>query len=258
MFDDMVVPHTIGTVPYLNACPLVDWFYTPEAPAAVSVVDAVPSILSGWIDSGFVDVGLVSTLHAIRHPEYSIVESVGVAATGAVESVRLFSKQPLFQIKSVALDASSNTSNALLKVLLQQKYNLACSYTSHQPSLPIMLQTCDAALLIGDNGYEVGDFDGHIYDLGLEWLEWTELPFVYAMWVGRKPLDSTLVERIKLAAEWGVSHLNEVANHRAAKHKTTLSRAIHYFTEVMEYQLTAEHHAGLTKFAECVRLLDNG
>ncbi|MEY3601789.1 MAG: hypothetical protein RL169_1033, partial [Armatimonadota bacterium] len=42
----------VGTVPYLNACPLVDWFHFDGKDRGVTVVDAVPSELSKLIISG--------------------------------------------------------------------------------------------------------------------------------------------------------------------------------------------------------------
>ena len=44
--------YVVGTVPYLNACPLVDWFHFAGQDRGVSVVDAVPSVLAPLLSAG--------------------------------------------------------------------------------------------------------------------------------------------------------------------------------------------------------------
>ncbi len=245
----------IGTVPYLNACPLVDWFHYEGKDRGVTVVDAVPSRLSQLITSGDVAVGLVSTLQAIVQPGMSTVDDFGVAATGAVESVRLFSKCPITLVDSVALDNSSNTSNVLLQILLAKRYGKSCHYAHFQPDLSTMTSSADAALLIGDNGYAVIDAYPYVYDLGQEWYDWTGLPFVYAVWTSANPIAPDLMNHLYEAFDWGVNHLGFLAGVRAAKHGTTVERALHYFNEVMEYRLEQRHRDGLDLYTNYVREL---
>jgi len=247
----------VGTVPYLNACPLVDWFHFDGKDSGVTVIDAVPSQLSKLITSGDVAVGLVSTLQAIVQPGMFTVDDVGVAATGAVESVRLFSKCPITSIESVALDHSSNTSNVLLQILLAKRYEKSCHFEHHQPDLSFMTSSADAALLIGDNGYAKIDSFPFVYDLGQEWLDWTGLPFVYAVWTASNPIPPVLISHLHQAYDWGVEHLEFLAGIRAAKHGTTVPRALHYFTEVMEYRLDQRHQDGLALYTSYVRELQS-
>lgn len=243
----------VGTVPYLNACPLVDWFHFDGKDRGVSVVDAVPSELAGLISRDEVSVGLVSTLQAILQPEFTTVSDIGVAATGAVESVRLFSKCPITSVDVVALDTSSNTSNVLLQILLKQVYGRQCQYSHYQPDLKSMTMEADAALLIGDNGYEEVDSFPYVYDLGLEWYDWTGLPFVYAVWTSKDAIGTELSSLLHDACTWGVEHLDFLARTRAQKHRTSVPRALHYFTDVMEYRLSKRHQDGLALYSQLVR-----
>lgn len=244
--------YVVGTVPYLNACPLVDWFHFDGKGRGVSVVDAVPSKLSNLIINRGVAVGLVSTLQAIVEPGMTTLDDVGVAATGAVESVRLFSKCPITSINSVALDSSSNTSNVLLQILLAKRFGRSCHFAHFQPDLSTMTSASDAALLIGDNGYAEIDAFPYVYDLGKEWYEWTGLPFVYAVWTSIDPIPPILIKHLHQAYDWGTSHLDFLADTRAAKHGTTVTRARHYFNEVMEYRLEQRHRDGLALYSKYV------
>jgi chorismate dehydratase len=117
-----------------------------------------------------------------------------------------------------------------------------------------MLAENDAALLIGDTGYQQYDSRLTVLDLGTEWQEWTDLPFVFALWIGRDDLlTPELMATLHTAKEWGKAHRAEIAERRAAEHRTTPERALSYMNEAIHYDLTPEAEAGLRLFAEKVR-----
>lgn len=241
---------TIGSVPYLNARPLVAWFTDTEAgrQARTDVVDEAPSKLAVSLERGRVAAALLSSVEALRHPEF-VTYPLGIACTGPVESVRIFAKKPIGQVKSVALDASSLTSVALTKIVLSERYGLSPVYAGMPPEKEAMLAEHDAALLIGDAGYR--DYDGveETIDLGAVWAEMTGLPFVYALWIGRKEsMSAAVTEGLAQAGAWGMAHLPLVAQTYAPRHGETLERARHYLCDVVEYELTARHEKGLEAF----------
>ena len=165
----------------------------------------------------------------------------------------LFSKCPITSVDVVALDSSSNTSNVLLQILLNKVYGRQCAYSHHTPDLESMTIDADAALLIGDNGYEEIDTFPYVYDLGQEWFDWTGLPFVYAVWTSRIAIDTELANLLHDSHAWGLKHLEFLARNRAHKHRTSVPRAIHYFTKVMEYSLSQSHLDGLALYSQLVR-----
>lgn len=114
----------IGSVPYLNAKPQVDWFHSSDCDADAALTYAVPSRLAEMLRANELDVANVSIFEALQNPELVIVPGISISAYRAVKSVRLFSRVPIEQIQSVALDTSSLTSNALLQILLRK--SLAC------------------------------------------------------------------------------------------------------------------------------------
>ncbi len=112
---------------------------------------------------------------------------ISIASDGPVASVAIFSKVPTRAIRSIALDTSSRTSQALLRVLCARWFEIDPRFVNLPPDLPQMLQRCDAALVIGDNAL-FGDHESlgvEKIDLGEEWHGMTGLPFVYAFWAGR-------------------------------------------------------------------------
>ena len=134
---------------------------------------------------GELDVANCSIFESFQNPDITIIPNISISAYGAVKSVRLFSRVPLSDIRSVALDSSSLTSAALIQILLAELHGIEPRYKNFPPDLELMLDACDAGLLIGD--LKLFDFhDGtQEYDLGQDWLELTGLPFVYAAWQAR-------------------------------------------------------------------------
>lgn len=243
----------IGSVPYLNARPLVRWFTDTEEGRAsgIGVVEVVPSELARMLECGEVAAALVSSFELLRHRDLCYAPGAAVAADGPVLSVRMLSKVPVEQIRSVALDTSSLTSVALLKILLAERYGLSPQYLPHPPDIGAMLAEADAALLIGDTGYREYDPSLCVLDLGQGWKELTGLPFAYALWIGRREtLTPELSSLLLRAKEWGSKHREEIARAEYAIRGETLERTRHYLNEIMRYNLGPEETESLRLFAE--------
>ena len=149
---ETTVKYRVGSVPYLNAKPLVRQFEDLGASSPVSVVYDVPSQLPALLEAGEVQAILVSSIEALRHPDLHFADGVSICSQREVFSVRLFSKVPFGEIRRLALDASSMTSNALAQILLDQRFGVRPATTTLPPDLDLMLAECDAGILIGDNG----------------------------------------------------------------------------------------------------------
>ena len=89
----------IGSVPYLNGKPLVDWFHSEEAEGEVEIVYAVPSHLAAMLRSGEIDVANCSIFEGLQQPGLVLLPNISISADGAVKSVRLFSRVPLEKSK---------------------------------------------------------------------------------------------------------------------------------------------------------------
>ena len=95
---------------------------------------------------------------------------------------------PLAEIRTLAADSSSRTSVALTRIILSRRYGVEPRLHSCAPNLESMLESADAALIIGDPALRVdpGTTPYQVADLGREWTEMTGLPMVFAVWAGRK------------------------------------------------------------------------
>src|SRR5207247_7240682 len=85
----------------------------------------------------------------------AILPGVAIAATRAVRSILLVGKKPIEKIHKVALDSSSLTSVALVRILFEKYWKTAPRFDSLPPDLEGMLAEHDAALLIGDHAHKV-------------------------------------------------------------------------------------------------------
>ncbi len=239
----------IGCVPYLNAKPLIDWFYEPECDADAIIEYEVPSRLAARLREGSLDVGLLSTFELFENPILTLLPGISISADGPVKSVRLFSRVPFERIKSVALDTSSLTSTALIRILLSELYDARPDYESHAPNLDAMLRNHDAALLIGDlRLFETpAEF---VMDLGEAWRRLTGRPFVYAAWLARPEAAESALPLLARAKSWGCERLDLLSVKWSDRLSLPLERVRDYFLDVMQYDLDDPKREALRQFQD--------
>jgi chorismate dehydratase len=195
------VSYTVGSVPYVNAIPLVAMFEQCED-SPVRVLYDVPSRLPMLLDAGQADAVLVSSVDALRVPGRRMAERVCIGSQGRVKSVRLFSKVQPRDIKSLALDQSSMTSNRLAQVILRERYGASPRAEERPPHQKQMLDEFDACVLIGDIGMTATSEGLQVLDLGEQWQRLTGKPFVWAAWMGGANLTPSLARHLCIAANY--------------------------------------------------------
>ncbi len=65
-------------------------------------------------------------------------------------------------------------------------------------------------MIIGDRALEQRQISKYKYDLGLEWKKFTDLPFVFALWISNKQLDASFIEAFNNANAIGLEQINKV------------------------------------------------
>jgi chorismate dehydratase len=234
----------LGAVSYLNAAPPVHGL---DGDPSFRVEREVPSRVARRLHAGEVDLGLVPSVE-YAFGDYAIVPGVAIGSRGKVRSVLLFHHGPLERVRRVALDTSSRTSAALVKVLLHGRLERSPQYVPMGPSLVDMLAVADAALLIGDPALD-HEGDAARLDLGEEWTRTTGLPFVFAFWAGRPgAVGGAGVRRLQSALEAGLGALPEIASRQAAGDEARAARYETYLRENIVYRLGVEEQAGLREF----------
>lgn len=244
------MPVRLGAVSYLNTRPLVHGL-EQHTDRFILRFD-VPARCAELLHANDVDLGLIPSIEYPGH-QYRIVPGVSIASDGPVASVAIFSKVPTEQIRSMALDASSRTSVALLRVLCARWFGIEPRLVSMTPHLGGMLEECDAALVIGDNAL-FADHEAlglEKVDLGEEWIGMTGLPFVYAFWAGRPGVICAAdVAALQDARDRGVAATVTIGRQSFPDNPSMAARADLYLRENVKYALGEAEIAGLRRFYE--------
>ncbi|MEO7454588.1 MAG: menaquinone biosynthesis protein [Fimbriimonadales bacterium] len=239
----------LGCVPFLNAKPLIAWFSAGDE-AEAEVVFEDPSLLGPMVDRGEVDAAIASSFFAVQDPTLKIAAGVSISSTGPVRSVRLFSRVPFAEIKTLALDSASMTSNHLAQIILAEQFGTRTSCETRQANLTDMLNDCDAAVLIGDAGMQADGSGLHVLDLGEAWKLMTGEPFVWAFWVGRNGLTDQLAAKLLRAKEFGKQEVSSIAESAAAEIGIAYATALEYLTTAIDFDLTTAHLSGFKRYAQ--------
>jgi len=238
----------VGAVTYLNAQPLTR-FLADTFPEAEIVCDA-PSRLADALLAGRLDVALVPSIEYARHTGLRIVSDACVACEGPVRSVKLYGRVPPKRIRSLAVDAGSRSSATLARLILREQYGL----TPRLAELPLGADyeqfEADAVLVIGDRGLvEPNHRFAFAWDLGQRWIQWQQLPFVFATWVARSKVDVRLLaDRLAAARDRGVSRLDQIAREQAPTLPIDESACLEYLRENLTFSLGLRQRNGLERF----------
>ncbi|HVK16625.1 MAG TPA: menaquinone biosynthesis protein [Fimbriiglobus sp.] len=240
----------VGAVNYLNTKPLVEGL-TTFAPAIELTFD-LPSRLADRMARGELDVGLIPVVELFRAGTYTVIPDVAIASRGPVLSVTLFSRVPLAEVQSIALDEGSRTSAALAQILLQTRYGVRPRVEQLPIDTPADDLAADAVLLIGDRAMRacLPGFP-FAYDLGQEWADWTGLPFVYAVWAVRDGVDLRGTEAAFVKAkQHGLSRVGLIAAREAPTLGLDPGYCRRYLSHIIHYDLGLREVAGLTRYHE--------
>ncbi|MGH7740884.1 MAG: menaquinone biosynthetic enzyme MqnA/MqnD family protein [Candidatus Eiseniibacteriota bacterium] len=241
-------------IPYANAAP----FYALWSDAPFAVRNLVPRDLGREAEAGRVDLGLMASGDFLRlKSRFELLGRYGVATRGPVLSVLLFSRRPASALANALISVTPETSTSirLLRLLLDVRRGLeGVRYIRGlEPA------QADAMLMIGDQAMRMRDRRPpgftHTLDLGADWLEWTGLSFVYAVWAVRSSLAGEVKQELaaflesSLAA--GLSSLPEVARQQiepgwSAEETEAYLRRFHY-------RLGPDDLAGLERFEQLIR-----
>ncbi|TVL99425.1 MAG: hypothetical protein CV087_18130 [Candidatus Brocadia sp. WS118] len=243
----MIKKLRIGVVPYMNAKPLI--YGLNQHRDSIELSFEVPALLPAMLNNDQIDVAIIPSIEYFRSGNYAIIPDISIASCGTVESVKIFSKVPIQDIRTAALDKSSLTSCALTKIILKEQYHLTPHYTQWNGQYDISGTPVDAVLLIGDNAMKVTDNEYVTLDLGQAWFEYTGLPFVFAVWVIKKGRRIPGINKLlKGAKEAGILCVKELATTESHRLQLTQERCLKYLTNSIRYNLGKKEIKGLQTF----------
>src|SRR5215470_12115499 len=244
----------ISAISYLNTAPLMwDFEHGPPTPN-FEISHTVPSQCAAELARGTADIGIIPSAAYATIPGLVILPDIAIAATRAVRSILLVSRKPIDQIRAIALDSSSLTSVALLRILLKKFWLTEPLFDTTSPNLEPMLSQHDAALLIGDPALQVDRSEYLTWDLAEEWIQLTGKPFVFAFWaitgqaVQQAPTD--LARIFQLSRDHGLqsNNLATIAETWSQRLEMTRQSVLEYLTHNIYYYLDDTCLEGLQLF----------
>jgi len=239
-------PLRLSVVKYLNTVPLIWGMLYGEQRGKFDLQLTVPSGCADAVAEGRADVGIVPSIEYQRLCDTMILPGMSIASKHEVKSVLLLSKMPLAGVRTVALDESSRTSAALVRILMEKFYRRCPEYLPAAPDPAEMLSRADAALLIGDPALTYGG-PGEIYDLAREWRGFTGLPFVFALWMGKANLSRHVAD-FAASLDFGLAHIDDIAAEYAPRLGMAPEAVTVYLTRNIDYSLDEENQKGLRLF----------
>lgn len=249
----------LGHIQFLNLLPLYYGLVKKDVLLDVELLKAAPRDLSRMLLEGELDIAPIPSIEYCRHwRDLLLLDDISVSSDGEVQSILLISNVPAEELdgRPVALANTSRTSQALLQIVLAEKYGAKPDYFEAPPDLPQMMRSADAALLIGDDALRALYSPSPLlrYDLGSEWKELTGCKMVYAVWAVRRSF--ALDEPRKLAAlHWALlesnrythEHLDAIAQY-AARWEAFPVPFLHSYFETLRFDFGPDYREGLSLF----------
>ena len=250
----------LSLVHYLNSAPLGWAFLHGPFKEQFDVLPSSPALCADQLSKGEVTIGLIPSIEYERIPNLRIIPGMSISSLAAVRSILLIRHKGIRTIRSVALDTSSRTSVALIRILLHANMGIRPEFVPHPPDVVSMLDHCDAALLIGDAALKIRLEEYETTDLAEKWAQWQQNPFVFAFWACRADahLPSDLASIFREAKNWGLDRRDEIASTFSGSLNLPKPFLENYLRQNIDYDLGMRHINGLERFyqlAEQERLI---
>ncbi len=257
----------IGRIPYANLFPIFHYLDTHCDNSEYTFIRGVPSKLNKMLRAGALDISPSSSIEFLKNKNrYRILPWHSISSTGQINSILLFSSMPLNELggKTIAVSSESDTSAAMLKIILKEFCLLECKFKKTDlRSVKNILSSASAVLHIGDTAMHeaqkltiAGQQPSALftYDLGELWYKYTGLPFVYALWVvRRKALDekTDLIKKLSSdlinAKKYADKKLSQIAK-EAPQRKWISEKDLVDYWNIISYDFTDKHLEGLRLF----------
>lgn len=200
MTDQEIV--RIGMVNFINTAPLYETWKETVCRDKWLVVEGTPAELNKMLSAGELDLGFISSHEYAAQPlKYRLLPGLSISSNGPVGSVFLFSEDAPENLdgKMVYLSRQSQTSNSLVKIILEDFVGVRPTYTfSGSENTPAEEEK--SILAIGDGALRIKKSGRYkfVLDLGENWQKYTGLPFVFAVWAVREDFCSRRGEEVQL------------------------------------------------------------
>lgn len=249
--------YKVSVITYLNSIPFMYGLLHSDVSKYVDLHFDTPAVCAQNLIEGRVDIGIVPVAVLPQIPNARTISRYAIGAVSAVRTVALFSNTPLQHINQIYLDRDSRTSNLLAQVLAQHFWNIQPIWHLPQADTnPRCLKNGQAQIVIGDRVFETEGHFNFNYDLAQQWIHFTNRPFVFALWVANRTLESDFVERFNAALEFGISNIKAAVEAHYRGNLTT-EQALRYLSTNISYLMDNQKNDAISLFYKYIHVENN-
>lgn len=238
----MAKKYKVGVVNYLNTKPLLYGFKQGMMADEIEWIEHYPSAITTLLQQAKIDIGLIPIVSIPVITQGRIFSNYCIASNNEVASVCLFSHVPLQQIDKIYLDYQSQTSIALLKILVQHYWKLNVELLPASIDFISRIEGSTAAVIIGDRALQQLNHFPYIYDLAEAWKQFSSLPMVFATWVSVSNLSNNFIGHFNETIQYGLNHIPQLISEVQCAYYD-LKR---YYTHNISYHFDAEKKKSLS------------
>jgi chorismate dehydratase len=246
----------ISIVQYLNTAPLVRGFTHGPLRGKYELSFTVPSQCAEALRRRESDVAIIPAIEYQRIPGLVVLPGISIASKRRVRSLLLIAKRPIAEVRSIALDSGSRSTQALTRILCSRHWRIAPEFHEAAPDLEAMLANSDAALLIGDPALGFSIVAGppalgslYVYDIVEEWRAMTGLPAVLAIWAAhREIVTPELVADFQASRDLGIAQISQIASETEKDLHLPAGELARYLNENIDFSLDAENISALDRY----------
>lgn len=229
----------IAAVSFINTVPLIAGL---EEETSLEITKAVPAGLLVALKNRKADVAFIPSIdYQLAKFDLRIIRAGAIGSLTQSLTVRIFSKKPIEQIKTLSCDTDSHTSVILARIILKEMYGLEPDVSRFTYGGGEIHVDTDAVLLIGDkvvNAPIEKTLRQFQLDLVEAWHKLTGLGFVFAIWACRAGFKAENIKAILLRVlSVNLKHIDTLARHHAPLHNWPVDIARSYLSKNMFYKL---------------------
>jgi chorismate dehydratase len=265
----------ISIVQYLNTAPLVWGFTNGPLAGKYDLSFTVPSQCAEALRAGAADIAIIPAIEYQRIPGLVVLPDLAIASQNRVRSLLIISKKPIEQVRSIALDRSSRSTQALTRILAEEHWRIYPEFFETEPDLRVMLERADAAMLIGDPALRISiaiekksavSPQGravcqaatlgiasaeifHVYDVVGEWRKFSSLPAVLAVWAARpEVVTPEVLADFAASRHFGLTQIPAICQEAARELELPQSALESYLRQNIDFSLGEENRRGLERY----------
>ena len=243
----------ISAVSYTNTKPFIYGMQHTDIINKIDLSLDIPSDCAQKLIDDRADIGLIPVAAILNLPEWQIVSDYCIGATGAVNSVFIFSNSDIRNIKCLQLDPQSRTSNNLAKVLLKNYWKIQPELIVNADDYAESTDEGTAFVQIGDRTFGKKGKYKYAYDLAEQWKSFTGLPFVFAAWIANKPIPQDFIDEFNLSLKKGLDNREALFTELPQRVDFDLHD---YLLNKIDFNLTQEKKQALHLFLDYIKGLN--